>query len=121
MNQQYFAGWTKFDPQNVDYTNGVTAVNEAANAVPQAYQLNQNYPNPFNPSTAITFVVPTNGQVSLKVYDMLGREVATLVNGLQDAGVHTAYFNASNLASGVYLYKISAGNFTQVKKMMLLK
>ncbi len=121
MNQQYFAGWTKFDPQNVDYTLGVTAVNEVINAIPQAYQLNQNYPNPFNPTTAITFVVPTNGQVSLKVFDMLGREVATLVNGLQDAGRHTAYFNASNLASGVYLYRISAGNFKQVKKMMLLK
>jgi hypothetical protein len=122
MNQQYFAGWTSFDPQNVDYSNGVpTGVSEHVNAAPQAYELNQNYPNPFNPSTAITFAIPVSGHVSLKVYDMLGREVASLVNDFQEAGTHAVRFDARGLASGIYLYRISAGNFSQVKKMTLLK
>ncbi len=121
MNQQYFAGWTVFDPQNFDYSNGVTAVNDMNNIAPILYSLNQNYPNPFNPSTAITFAMPASGQVSLKVYDILGCEVATLVNGMQEAGTHTAYFNANTMASGIYFYKLSAGNFNQVRKMLFVK
>lgn len=85
------------------------------------YSLGQNYPNPFNPTTLIKYSVAERGNVSLKVYDMLGREVATLVNGTKDAGSYEVNFNASNLASGVYIYKIQAGKFTQSKKMMLLK
>lgn len=86
-----------------------------------SYKLDQNYPNPFNPSTAITFSVPEAGNVSLKIYDMLGREVATLINGSMNAGSHTVSFNAENLSSGMYLYTLNAGNFTSSKKMMLLK
>ncbi len=85
------------------------------------YRLEQNYPNPFNPTTNITYILPKNERVSLKVYDILGREVATLVNEVKAAGAYTVPFNASNLASGVYFYKLQAGAFTQTKKMMLVK
>lgn len=85
------------------------------------FRLDQNYPNPFNPSTTISYSIAERSNVTIKVYDMLGKEVATLVNGVQDAGSHNVQFNASNLASGMYVYTINAGNFTSSKKMMLLK
>ncbi|WP_337865214.1 T9SS type A sorting domain-containing protein [Ignavibacterium sp.] len=85
------------------------------------FELAQNYPNPFNPSTNIKYSIAERSNVTIKVYDMLGSEVATLVNQVQDAGTHNVVFNASNLASGMYVYTITAGNFTATKKMMLLK
>jgi hypothetical protein len=87
----------------------------------EAFSLSQNYPNPFNPSTTITYTIPTSGDVSLRVYDMLGREVSTLVNGRQAQGSYNVSFNASTLASGVYFYKLQSGSFTETKKMMLVK
>ena len=86
-----------------------------------SYSLQQNYPNPFNPSTKITYSLAQRSNVVLKVYNMLGQEVITLVNKEQEVGDHSIMFDASNLASGLYIYKIQAGNFTQSKKMMLLK
>jgi hypothetical protein len=85
------------------------------------FNLEQNYPNPFNPSTSINYTLAERSNVSIKVYDVLGEEVATLVNANQDAGAHTINFDASNLASGLYIYTLNAGNFTSSKKMMLLK
>jgi len=81
----------------------------------------QNYPNPFNPSTQIKYSIPKDGQVTLKVYNMLGQEVATLVNQQQQAGNYTVNFNASRLASGIYMYRIQSGSFSLTKKMTLLK
>lgn len=89
--------------------------------VPAKFDLSQNYPNPFNPATKINFDLPKDGLVSLKIFDMLGREVSTLVNEIRKAGYYTVEFNASNLASGVYFYRISAGEFSSVKKMIVLK
>jgi len=89
--------------------------------IPNYYSLSQNYPNPFNPTTSIKFSVPKAVNVSLKIFDVLGREVATLVNEVKQPGFHTADFNASNMASGIYFYRIDAGEFTSVKKMMLVK
>jgi 1,4-alpha-glucan branching enzyme len=88
--------------------------------IPVRYRLDQNYPNPFNPSTLISYQLPANSFVTLKVYDVLGREVATLVNENQWAGVHKVEFNKP-LASGVYFYRIEAGKFVESKKMVLLK
>ncbi len=85
------------------------------------FQLNQNYPNPFNPSTVISYSIPNDEFVSLEVYNELGQRVKTLVNEMQPAGVHTINFNANNLASGMYIYKLSAGNFVRIRKMTLLK
>ena len=89
--------------------------------VPDKYELSQNFPNPFNPSTKISFQIPGQYFVSLKIYNMLGEEVATLVNEKKTPGKYNVDFNASALPSGVYFYKLSAGNFIQTKKMMLLK
>lgn len=87
----------------------------------ESYNLSQNYPNPFNPTTKIDFTIPNNEFVSIKVFDVLGKEVATLVNKKMDKGSYSVSFNASKLTSGVYFYKIVSGNFSSVKRMMLVK
>ncbi|MCK9426620.1 MAG: T9SS type A sorting domain-containing protein [Ignavibacteriaceae bacterium] len=94
---------------------------EDPNMVVDNYNLAQNYPNPFNPSTKITYSLQNPELVSLRIFDVLGREVSTLVNQYQTAGSHTVSFNASSLASGMYFYKLEAGSFQSIKKMMLLK
>ncbi|MEN9838736.1 MAG: hypothetical protein RL177_215 [Bacteroidota bacterium] len=85
------------------------------------FALSQNYPNPFNPSTSISYTLPEAGMTTLKVYDMLGREVATLVNGVVSQGTHSVTFNASNLGSGVYMYELRSGNTRITNKMTLMK
>lgn len=80
-----------------------------------------NYPNPFNPTTVISYGLHTGGLVTLRVYDILGREVRTLVNGYQDSGIHTATFDGSNLSSGIYFCRLTAPGSTQVKKILLMK
>ncbi|MBK9332950.1 MAG: T9SS type A sorting domain-containing protein [Ignavibacteria bacterium] len=89
--------------------------------LPFTYDLSQNYPNPFNPSTKIKYSVPVSGIVTLKIYNIQGREVFTLVNTNQDAGRYEVNFNASDMSSGIYFYTISAGDFTQTRRMVLLK
>lgn len=89
--------------------------------IPNYYSLEQNYPNPFNPATNIKYTIPKISAVTLKIYDVVGREVAMLVNETKQPGVYTVDFNASNLASGIYFYKIEAGDYSAVKKMMLIK
>jgi hypothetical protein len=101
----------------VDGTLGVTTTNE----LPQGFQLQQNYPNPFNPSTEISYTISKAGNVSLNVYNMLGQQVASLVNGFQAANTYKVNFNASGLSSGVYFYKLSSGNNEIMKKMVLMK
>jgi hypothetical protein len=90
-------------------------------SVPDKYQLLQNYPNPFNPVTKISYALPKNGYVLLKVYDMLGREVITLVNEVKTAGNYTVDFNAENLTSGAYFYRFESNGFTDTKKMLIIK
>ena len=89
--------------------------------VPKQYMLYQNYPDPFNPSTTIKFDLPQASQVNLTVYNILGERVITLVNGMEEAGYHSIVFNAGNLASGTYIYKLQTPNFIQTKKMLVLK
>lgn len=106
------------------YTAKSTAVSvddQLTGFVPGEYKLNQNYPNPFNPSTVIEYSIPVKSNVTLKIYDILGREVANLVNGEIAAGNHSIEFDASKLASGTYFYQLKAGSFTQTNKMILLK
>ncbi len=88
---------------------------------PAKFALEQNYPNPFNPSTTITFSIPEDGHIVLKLYDVLGREVQTLINENRKAGIHNINFYADNLSNGVYMYKLTAGNYSDIKKMILLK
>jgi photosystem II stability/assembly factor-like uncharacterized protein len=98
-----------------------SVTNISKTGIPTGYSLTQNYPNPFNPSTIISYQLAARSQVTLKVYDILGREVATLVNEEKSAGNYEVKFNANNLASGTYIYRFTAGNFVQTKKMLLLK
>ena len=95
--------------------------NPIEKVVPSRYLLSQNYPNPFNPVTTIKYNIPQDGFVVLKIYDILGREVRTLANGEKSAGNYSVTLNASSLASGVYFYRLSAGNYTSIKKMVVLK
>jgi hypothetical protein len=100
--------------------SGITDV-ENADQLPQNYALDQNYPNPFNPATTITYAVPQNSFISLRVVDILGNEVQTLVNETKSAGTYTVSFDATSVPSGVYFYTLEAGNFVSSKKMLLIK
>jgi hypothetical protein len=109
-----------------DYTTGTilgtTAIApEPGSALPGRFALAQNYPNPFNPATKIEFTLPKTSPVQLRVYNMLGQEVATLVNETVSAGSHIVSFDGAHLASGIYIYRIVAGSFASTMKMVLLK
>jgi|WetSurMetagenome_2_1015567.scaffolds.fasta_scaffold28477_1 hypothetical protein len=91
------------------------------NVIPTEYELSQNYPNPFNPTTTIKYSLPRDSRVSLEVFNIVGEKVAELVNNFQPAGMYTISFNGSNLASGTYFYRLQAGDFTQINKLVLLK
>jgi hypothetical protein len=108
-----------FMVDNMRVTPYVTGIN--GNETPVSFKLHQNYPNPFNPATTISYQIPKQSLVTLKVYDALGREVETLVNSVEQPGQKSVTFNSGNLSSGVYYYKISAGDFTEMKKMVVLK
>ncbi|MBS4064561.1 MAG: T9SS type A sorting domain-containing protein, partial [Chitinophagaceae bacterium] len=95
--------------------------NNESNKLPARYQLKQNYPNPFNPVTTINYSLPKSGVVSLKIYDILGREIKTLVNEEKSVGNYSIKFDGSNLSNGVYFYRIQTGDFSQTKKLILLK
>lgn len=97
------------------------SVEEEASEIPDIYILSQNYPNPFNPTTIIEFALPEANDVRLMVYDILGRRVARLVDEIMQPGYHKVKFDASHLASGMYIYQIQAGEFTKTRKLTLLK
>ncbi len=99
----------------------VTGLEVLNNELPMNYKLSQNYPNPFNPSTSIRFEIPESGFTTLRVYNIIGGEITTLVNEAINAGAYTVSFDATNLPSGVYFYRLTSGNFAQVNKMILAK
>ncbi len=99
----------------------VTSNDENNTVVPVEYGLQQNYPNPFNPTTNINFTIPEQQLVQLKVYNVIGQEVATLVNDVMNQGNYSVTFDAANFSSGVYFYKLETGKFSEVKKMILTK
>ncbi len=115
------AGITALGPFSVGRFRDVTGVSEPPESVPMEFNLSQNYPNPFNPTTTINFNIAKESLVQLKIYDLLGKEMKTLIDATMSAGNHDVYFEAKDLSSGVYFYQIKAGNFTQSKKMILIK
>jgi hypothetical protein len=136
----YFTGWTGYG--SVSYTGsaisawvtlfsdisetgsfalGTASVTVRIDDTPLRFNLEQNYPNPFNPSTTIKYALPRASQVNLSVYDILGREVSVLVNDRRDAGVYEVKFDGSNLASGVYFYRLQAGTYVETKKLLLVR
>ncbi|MDR3627476.1 MAG: T9SS type A sorting domain-containing protein [Ignavibacteriaceae bacterium] len=128
VNDKYVIGATMLDN---NFKNGdiyglflspkTTAVNSKDNAVIKSFTLSQNYPNPFNPATVINYSVPKESHVTIKVFDILGREVASLVNEVKQSGSYSVKFDGSKLTSGIYLYKMQAGNFAVTKKLVLMK
>ena len=119
----FWYGFTNEAPQVkvLEWFGIITDVKPVDNLIPSNFNLTQNFPNPFNPNTTIRFALPQTSNVVLKVYDVLGSEVATLINGEKLAGNYEVNFDASKLASGLYIYTLNAGNFTSSKKMMLMK
>jgi hypothetical protein len=99
----------------------VDAIAEETFEIPKVFALYQNYPNPFNPTTTISYDVPKQSLVNIKVYDIIGREIAELVNDQHAAGAYKILWNAKGYASGVYYYRITAGDFVSVKKLVLVK
>jgi len=111
------SGWS---PANSFRTQQFVAV-ERGDGLPTEFSLSQNYPNPFNPTTQIRFTIPSAQRVTLTVYDVLGREAASLVDEVMNPGVYTITWNASSAASGVYFYRIVAGSYVQTKRMTLVR
>ncbi|NOS84659.1 MAG: T9SS type A sorting domain-containing protein [Ignavibacteria bacterium] len=109
-------GYNGYCSRNMTSTTGIIS-----NQIPNGFSLSQNYPNPFNPETTIKFALPVGGNVTLKVFDVTGRLVSEIVNGNLQAGLHEVNFNASNLSSGAYFYKLETKDFTDIKKMVLVK
>ncbi len=120
MTYKAFKG-DKYVTTQVEFNTGQLGVGTEVMEAPEGFELSQNYPNPFNPTTNIQFTLQQAGNVSLKVFNMLGQEVATLLNGRVGSGLQTVQFDASDLASGVYLYRLQAGNKVQTNKMLLIK
>ncbi|MBI1933735.1 MAG: T9SS type A sorting domain-containing protein [Ignavibacteriales bacterium] len=114
-NNNWTAGWSSFD-----FAVGVKE-EEEVNNLPQEFSLSQNYPNPFNPTTKISFSLPKSGNVKLSVYNIIGQEVATLINATKSAGNYDVIWDAKDISSGIYIYKLDAGTTSIVKKMTLLK
>ena len=112
-------GVTPYKINYIDTTN-ITDIVESE-IVPGKLELSQNFPNPFNPETVIIFGIPEQAFVTLKIYDILGREIEALVNEEKSPGTYRVKFNSSGLASGIYIYRVSTGNQNQVKKMILLR
>jgi hypothetical protein len=124
---EILAYWGSINPTFYDYwdfntnTPKVGTGVEIVDGIPQAYAMSQNYPNPFNPSTSIDFSLPEASKVSLKVFNILGQEVAEIATGVLQAGTHRANFDASHLSTGIYFYRLTAGNFASMKRMVLVK
>ena len=105
----------------MDLHNIVTSIANQNSSIPDRFELYQNYPNPFNPSTTIKYDLPKESSVKIEVYDILGKKVATLVDGIMKAGSYRIIWDANRFASGVYFYRIQAGDYHEVKKLLLLK
>jgi hypothetical protein len=118
----WFMGWSALDHEKI--TDSETAVEKEIadnKTLPDDYQLDQNYPNPFNPSTTIRYAVPVNGMVRLTVFNQLGQEIETLVQSVKSAGSYTISWDATDVPTGLYFYRLQAGETVLVKKMMLVK
>jgi hypothetical protein len=112
---------TGFDFATIKYTQTPSSLEENPENIPAVFKLYENYPNPFNPSTKIKYSIPQSSNVVIKVYDVLGNEIGTLVNEEKPAGTYEVTWNAASLPSGVYFYQLKAGNFIETKKMILMK
>jgi|GEM_PF-3523176 len=122
-NISYYDGNKMLDNSNgtIQILGGDNAISNENNVNVDKFALNQNYPNPFNPATVISYKIPDNGYVTLKIYNLLGEEIVTLINKYQEEGSYTAIWDASNLSSGIYIYRLESGSYIESKKMVLKK
>ena len=121
LTQDWFnSSWTNNSKGLYSYNNP-TATDNKNDYAPLVFKLMQNYPNPFNPSTIISYSLALESKVTIKIYNLLGQEIKTLVNRTESTGNHQITFNAGDLPSGIYLYRMQAGDYIQIKKMVLLK
>ncbi len=111
--------WANYNPQG--FATAIDDHNGDGLAIPASFTLHQNFPNPFNPSTVISYSLPKGSMVTLRIYDMLGREISTMVEGFRNAGTYKVSFDANDLPSGMYLYRLTTENFSEVRKMLLMK
>jgi len=118
-NQQWDWGWSNYEPNN--YDPELTGVNDGSGEVVNSFLLDQNYPNPFNPSTSINYKIAQSGNVKISVLNILGQEIAVIVNGYHNVGAYNVVFNAANFSSGVYLYRLESSGNSATRKMLLLK
>jgi hypothetical protein len=125
INGNYiYLGDGYINPQRCVYRRSLSEiidVKKISSEIPSKYSLSQNFPNPFNPSTKIEYSIPKSGLVTIKVYDILGKGIATLVNEIQSPGTYSVDFNGAELPSGIYFYRLQAGNYTETKQMILIK
>ncbi len=112
---------TVFSYRALKFSLNAATTTSSNQQVPTSYESDQNYPNPFNPSTSIGFSLPEVQFVTLKIYDMLGKETASLMNNVMNAGTHTVQWNAANIPSGVYFYRLTAGPYAMTKKLLLMR
>jgi hypothetical protein len=110
-----------YGPSGIWWVHDVTSISGSFANLPVEYKLSQNYPNPFNPSTTIPYTLPKSMHVRLTVYNVIGQEVAVLVNGVMKAGNHRVVFTAGNIATGLYLYRLETDGFVITKKMLVMK
>ena len=120
-NKKYLFAGTQGGVWRIPLASIPTSVNDRPSQIPAQYALYQNYPNPFNPETVIRYQIPVNSRVTLKVYDVLGRDIATLADGEQSGGTHSVLFNAANVSSGIYFYRIQVNGYSETKKLTILK
>jgi len=118
---QFFSPLSAIQWSIGDWNNYTPTAIKINRILPNKYELMQNYPNPFNPSTTIKYQIPHNSLVTLKIYNILGQEITTLVNEIENRGVYSVQFNANKFASGTYFYRLQAGSLVETKKMLLLK
>ncbi|MGH7492733.1 MAG: T9SS type A sorting domain-containing protein, partial [bacterium] len=115
-------GWANYNPLFSIYSIlSDVKIRENTSIIPAAYTLDQNYPNPFNPSTQIRYGLPKAGHISLKIYDLTGREIATLVDQFQSAGAFTVTFDGKGLTTGVYFYRLRSESYSEVRRMLFVK
>jgi hypothetical protein len=115
-NDQFYSDWS----DTISFTTGIRTSTEP-NTTPSSFSLQQNYPNPFNPTTTITYSLPQSGMVTLNVYDITGRFITTLVDGVKGVGTHSVQFEGSSLSSGMYVYTLETDGYRQTRQMMLVK
>jgi hypothetical protein len=117
----WYSGFDNSNHSQIGFANEITVKVDEVKQLPTEIRLNQNYPNPFNPTTTIIYEIPEKSIVTLKVYDILGNEITTLLNEEKQPGSYKVNWNANSISSGIYFYTLSAGNYFSTKKMVLIK